>query len=495
MLNPQQNRKCGTDMGIDNSLTFGGCPKAKKSKTSKYDHSATETTPNNAFSNRNITHSQWDILPSVLLHDIFDLLSKEDRKNASLVCKNWRRHSFYPKWWPSMTFKIEEHNIQKAQFYRTVFGSIVSNVTIKLNSLSHQCMIEFITLLEVLSDNNHLKELVIEPTHCRFEIPKRIQRSNGADAMEIVKLLQPCLSKLTKFSIGCIDDLSCYVKDILASLSAEKVTHLGLASVKDDPSYYQVSYFNPDYILPFKNLKVLSIDYDQLSDKFLYNLEHATDLERLVVHLHGIRQNHPGTTAKAWKDFHRVHPLCEFRLTVIHAFNDIEKIHEKVLRKHMPLTHLKVFFCESINLTVLEFLSANYHKTLRSIMWIDSHGQHDGSWIIAKSTDTPDPLVLMAWLCKKLEELVLLGYKYFEENLVAIGRLRGEMLKKLEIAEEDILSDKDASIYVDALIDIPKSIKKPWAPLRLCELHPVICNPTAGDSDEYLLPIVLADLH
>lgn len=33
-----------------------------------------------------------------------------------------------------------------------------------------------------------------------------------------------------------------------------------------------------------------------------------------------------------------------------------------------------------------------------------------------------------------------------------------------------------------------------WAPLTAEKLHPVICDPTAGDSDEYLLPKVLADL-
>lgn len=38
-------------------------------------------------------------------------------------------------------------------------------------------------------------------------------------------------------------------------------------------------------------------------------------------------------------------------------------------------------------------------------------------------------------------------------------------------------------------------MKRQWAPIKSSELHPVITNPTAGDSDEYLLPIVLADLH
>lgn len=42
--------------------------------------------------------------------------------------------------------------------------------------------------------------------------------------------------------------------------------------------------------------------------------------------------------------------------------------------------------------------------------------------------------------------------------------------------------------------DIPELLKKPWAPLRSRQLHPIIRDARAGDSDEYLLPIVLSDI-
>lgn len=74
--------------------------------------------------------------------------------------------------------------------------------------------------------------------------------------LDIMNLLKPCLTKLTKFSIGCIEDLSYFLEDILKNLDPNKVTHLGLASVKDDPVQYQPSYFNPDFISPFYKLKV-----------------------------------------------------------------------------------------------------------------------------------------------------------------------------------------------------------------------------------------------
>lgn len=78
------------------------------------------------------------------------------------------------RWWPTMTFKIEQNNIQKARFYIYTFGKLVTEARIVLNSLSIECMEEFIHLLQLLSENNNLKNLIIEPTHCRFEVPSKI---------------------------------------------------------------------------------------------------------------------------------------------------------------------------------------------------------------------------------------------------------------------------------------------------------------------------------
>lgn len=99
---------------------------------------------------------------------------------------------------------------------------------------------------------------------------------------------------------------------------------------------------------------------------------------------------------------------------------------------------------------VLENLAVYYRDTIKSVMWVDSSERNyksmncidDNSWIflnLPTVNDYPDPLILIAWQCKKLEEIVLYGYKYRIENLIAICRLRGEHLKKLEIAEQDIL--------------------------------------------------------
>nr|CAI5837419.1 unnamed protein product [Callosobruchus analis] len=466
-------------MAQDNSSAYGDYPKPKKSKTSQ-----------------DIIYSSfWAQLPSLLLHNVFDLLSDEDRRNASLVCKHWRQNSFHPKWWTKMTFRIEENNLEKARFIIYTFGKIVTDARIVVNSLSQECMEEFIQLLRLLSDNNNLRSLYLEPTHCRFEAPYKCFNSNEDDPWGIIPLLLPCLPNLVKFSIGCIEDLCYFIEDILKHLDPTKVTHLGLASVKDDPINYQPCCFDPELLAPFNKLEVLSIDYDMLTDHLLKSLDSTKQLQRLVVHLHAVPQGLVPPTNRSWLTFRQKHPKCELRLTAIHTFKDIDNLHETVLREQMPLSHIKLFFCEKVNLELIQNLT-NYSDTLRSITLIDSQSDDENSWSFTKPIfdQSPDPFVLAAWLCKRLEEFVMFGYKYKEENLVAIGRLRGEKLKKLVVAESDIIFSHMEGEET-ALLDIPSRMQKPWKPVQLSDLHPVISSPNDGDSDEYLLPIVLADLY
>lgn len=49
--------------------------------------------------------------------------------------------------------------------------------------------------------------------------------------------------------------------------------------------------------------------------------------------------------------------------------------------------------------------------------------------------------MLVAWKCTKLTKMVFLGHKYYQENLLAIARLRGSTLKLLVFAESDITSE------------------------------------------------------
>ena len=62
-----------------------------------------------------------------------------------------------------------------------------------------------------------------------------------------------------------------------------------------------------------------------------------------------------------------------------------------------------------------------------------------------------DPLVMMAWRCKKLEEIVVHGYVLDPHNLVGISRLRGKDLKILEVSRIDL---SISSVMIGPFIEV-----------------------------------------
>lgn len=86
-----------------------------------------------------------------------------------------------------------------------------------------------------------------------------------------------------------------------------------------------------------------------MNDNLLKSLKGAKDLERLVVHVHGIWDGHPGTSEIAWTEFKKDNPKCLLRVSLIHAFEEVNNLHDQILRKNMPLSHLKVLFCENVS--------------------------------------------------------------------------------------------------------------------------------------------------
>lgn len=64
-----------------------------------------------------------------------------------------------------------------------------------------------------------------------------------------------------------------------------------------------------------------------------------------------------------------------------------------------------------------------------------------------------DPLVMMAWRCKKLEEIVIHGYVLDPHNLVGISRLRGKDLKVLEVSRIDLSMP---SVMINPFIEVSR---------------------------------------
>lgn len=75
--------------------------------------------------------------------------------------------------------------------------------------------------------------------------------------------------------------------------------------------------------------------------------------------------------------FYYSSPQCELRITLIHSFDGVAKIATHLLKRAMPLTHLKILFCEQFNIATLEVIAEFYSETFQSLIWVDSMDTSD----------------------------------------------------------------------------------------------------------------------
>lgn len=83
--------------------------------------------------------------------------------------------------------------------------------------------------------------------------------TDGSNTL-LTRLVQACCRiPLSRFSIGGSEDLCQHIPQflqLLANTNSDKVSLLGLASVKDDPGNYLICDADPALFKPFKNLQV-----------------------------------------------------------------------------------------------------------------------------------------------------------------------------------------------------------------------------------------------
>lgn len=155
------------------------------------------------------------------------------------------------------------------------------------------------------------------------------------------------------------------------SIKPQDLKHLGFASIKQDPSNYALSSLEFSLFEKCMSLQVLSLDYDILCDQFIETLQ-LLPLKKLIIHVHGLDEDHPGISENAWAIFREKNSLAEVHLSLVYAYEAVNVLHSHIFRPSMPLSHLKVLFCHFINLEALEYLSNFYKDSLKSVVWVDS---------------------------------------------------------------------------------------------------------------------------
>lgn len=149
--------------------------------------------------------------------------------------------------------------------------------------------------------------------------------------------------------LGAIEALTYYGLDFLKSLSRpDELKELTLASIKYDPSHYPMLAMENSLLQKCSSLQVLSLDYDTLNGEVLQAIQ-LLPLKKFLICVHGLDREHPGISEQSWSTFATKFPGIELILYLVYAFEAVEVLQVRILRRSMPITHLRVLFCDYVS--------------------------------------------------------------------------------------------------------------------------------------------------
>ena len=111
----------------------------------------------------------WADLPSVVLDEIFSLLSSKDRLSASSTCRNWRDHLFLPKFWQTISFNLGYRGRMRTKFLSAKCGKFIKEAMIDFNPTRVVQVWDCCRLLQLLSANPYLERISLRPSNGYFD--------------------------------------------------------------------------------------------------------------------------------------------------------------------------------------------------------------------------------------------------------------------------------------------------------------------------------------
>ncbi|XP_064618606.1 F-box only protein 33-like [Lineus longissimus] len=447
--------------------------------------------------------TSWSTLPSLIIVEILSYLSLKDRLNAVSTCKRWRSCFWHPSLWTNLVFRLKNGSRSRSKYLAERCGRFVKTATVEFNSTSVWDVREFAKMLEILADNRNLEKLSIQPTSCHIEWPERDGSRVVDQYFTMTEAIIKNCRKLKHLSLGCSEDLMANADYLLSELAihhSNSLETLHLSTVKEDPESYGLLDLPVDMFQSFPHLTVLGIDYDYLTNSLLeiFVTKKTAQLEKLVIHVHGIEPDHEKIRNETWQCLVRYSPKLEVTLNLIHSVDGVTCLLD-ILRPSMPLAHFRSFFCSHINMAAIDFMAGHNSATLKSVHIVD--GIMNMQPNIYESASDEDSFVMLAWKCPNLQHFTLLGYDVTDDDVVAIVRLRGSQLKTFVVPHCCIssLDEEDGSIWqsfgnVDQAFydEVSKNLGRSWRPVEDHKLHPAIKHMHA-DAETAYLNILLRD--
>ncbi|XP_070542232.1 F-box only protein 33-like [Ptychodera flava] len=408
--------------------------------------------------------ADWSRLPSVIIVDILAILPLKDRLNASTTCSRWRQCLFHPSMWRNIELNLDnEDECARANFLSARCGNFARNFCLEWPD-DFAASKNALAVLQRFGRNRNLTKFCLNVCNSEFDD----ETLDGfIDTTEDILLNS---KKLKYLSLGYIHELC--DSELLYRIGdncGTSLTTLHLASLLPDDSTPGIE---PHCLRPFKNLQVLSLNYDDLtSDLFSVLAQpHRVKLQHLLVLADGLESDKPKVLDSMWQDLVAYNPQMKVILTLLSVHpSEIMNI----FRPSMPLSTLRIMYSGPIPRSTMDFISAYNSKTLEAL-YLHEHVDSDEppNLLFPDVEGVEDPLVMLAWRCYKLSYLSIIGYEVMDENLIAIARLRGPKLKTFEVLSDYIVdqtADENYGATEELIKQISHSLGKTWSPLESVE--------------------------
>lgn len=419
---------------------------------------------------------EWHRIPSVALNHIFDYLNPQDRRSAAGVCFSWRHALFQKRYFRNFRFQLDVGCDDQLAFFHRSMANLAMELIVVFDFQNAVHIQKMRGLLYKVAHCDNIQKLRFQ-THNVGLVAIGNMHSEHLLAIEqcfveplilfLSRKRQPC----QLLDLGAIEALSYYGHDFLKAMGKpQELLQLTLASIKYDPSHYPILSLDSTLLQKCAALQVLSLDYDTLSDELLHTIQ-VLPLRKLLIAVHGLdSEEHPDVSETAWSNFSDHFSSIELVLTLVYAYEAIALLQHRVLRSNMPVTHVRLLFCEKMNAEALDWMSLHYRETLRSIHYVDAPYKYSHRMNSSRRVSLlQDPFVMMAWRCKQLEEIVVHGYLMDPHNLVGIARLRGRQLKRLEVSMIDWSGAPLLNAYNE---EISTLLGQQWSPISFDKMPP-----------------------
>ncbi|KAH8234667.1 hypothetical protein KR032_001533 [Drosophila birchii] len=412
---------------------------------------------------------EWHTIPAVALNQIFDYLQPQDRRAAASVCYSWRLSFFQKRYFRNFRFKLDVACDDQLAFFHRSIANLAKELIVVFDFHNAFHIQKMRRILYKVARCDNIRGLRFQ-THNVGLVAIGNMHSEHLAAIEqcFVEPLKLLLNRKRQscqlLDLGAIEALTYYGHDFLKAMGKpQELLQLTLASIKYDPSHYPILSIDTTLLQKCAALQVLSLDYDTLSDELLHTIQ-VLPLRKLLIAVHGLdSEEQPDVSESAWAHFSAHFANIELVLTLVYAYEAIELLQHRVLRRNMPITHVRLLFCELMNAEALDWMSIHHSETLRSIQYVDSAYKNNGCVDYTRhGYMRQDPFVMMAWRCKRLEEIVVHGYMMDPHNLVGIARLRGRQLKRLEVSLIEWTSAASLNAFNE---EISTLLGQQWSPI------------------------------